>query len=108
MTKDSVDVFTAIANAERRHILQNLIQGKTPAMDLHSRLSPSALSQHLTVLKKARLVEETRQGRQRIYKVTPQPLMEAYQWLGQYEVLWRGLFGKLGKYLEETHGKKLR
>ncbi len=102
--QDLVTVYHAIAHPVRRRILQTLLAGEAPAMSLADGLSASALSQHLTVLKRAALVRERRRGRQRLYSIRPEPLFEPFAWLRQYEAFWQGKLGQLGDYLERTHG----
>lgn len=99
-------VFQAISHPVRRVILDSLKSADIPAMQLPGGLSPSALSQHLTVLKKARLVKEKRSGRQRIYSLNAKPLYQAFQWLADYESFWGQAFNKLDNFLRETHGKE--
>ena len=99
-----VTVYHAITHPMRRRILEALLAGEAPAMSLARGSSASALSQHLTVLKRAGLVRERRQGRQRLYSIRPEPLFEPFAWLSQYEMFWQGKLGQLGDYLEGTHG----
>lgn len=98
------NIYYAISHPERRRILEALMLADSPAMELSRRLSPSALSQHLTVLKKAKLVRERREGRQRIYSITPAPLLEPFDWLSQYQAMWNQKLNKLGEYLQRRHG----
>lgn len=100
------NVYYAISHPERRKILQSLRIKDSPAMDLPVTLSPSALSQHLTVLKQANLVSEHREGRQRIYSLNPEPLFEPFEWLAQYEMFWQVKFEQLNQYLEKHHGRQ--
>ena len=82
------------------------MEGDSPAMELSPKLSPSALSQHLRVLRGAGLVRETRAGRHRIYSLVPEPQEEAFRWLARYESFWKTKMGDLGAYLRETHEKE--
>lgn len=63
--------------------------------------SPSALSQHLAVLKAAGLVEQRKAGRQRIYRLQAQPLKEIADWVFSFEEFWDTKFAALGRFLEE-------
>ena len=64
-------------------------------------MSPSAMSQHLTVLAKAGLVEQRRAGRQRIYKLQAAPLKEIADWVFSFEEFWDAKLGALSRYLQE-------
>jgi DNA-binding transcriptional ArsR family regulator len=49
-------------------------------------ISRPAVSQHLAVLREARLVQEERQGRFRIYRLNPEPLRQFWDgWLVKYQ-----------------------
>ena len=106
MLERKANVFHAIAHPARRQILELLRDEDLPAMDIAVDLSPSALSQHLAVLKDAKLVVERREGRRRIYSLTPEPLFEPFSWLSQYEMFWKAKFNQLNSYLENTYGKR--
>lgn len=101
------DVFQAIAHPARRKILELLEKGEMPvselARDFHA--SAPALSQHLTVLKKSGLVEEHREGRQRVYRLTPGPLGEVSDWVMAHKAYWITKLAALGHYLRKKHAK---
>jgi len=98
------DVFSAIAAPARRAMLQMLAHRETPVMELAEsfNMTLSAVSQHLTVLRQAGLVTQRKDGRQRLYKLNPQPLQVVSEWLGFYEPFWNDKLGQLGSYLDET------
>ena len=77
------DVYHAVADPTRRAILDRLRRGGAPVTELAAgfRMSRPAVSKHLGVLRRARLVRERREGRQRIYQVTPAPLEAVAQWV---------------------------
>jgi DNA-binding transcriptional ArsR family regulator len=99
----TVDVFHAIADANRRALLDFLAQGELAVGTLveHSGLSYSAVSQHLAVLLDVGLVRRRQDGRQRFYRLDPQPLREVHDWTGHYEKFWRGKLKRLRRVLEE-------
>lgn len=100
------DAFQAIAHPARRKLLELLEKEELPvselARDFHA--TPPALSQHLTVLKKAGLVEERRAGRQRLYRLTPEPLKEVSDWVLSHKAYWVVKLGTLGQYLRKKYG----
>ncbi len=102
------DVFAAIAAPARREILVLLSKGALPVTTIAESfsMSLSAVSQHLTILKDAHLVEITRAGRQRIYRLTPNPLLDVVNWLGQYQQFWPNKLDRLGSYLEKNDERK--
>jgi DNA-binding transcriptional ArsR family regulator len=54
------------------------------------------------VLREARLVSEERAGRERLYKLEPQPLQSALGWLEGYRSFWQRGLEQLKRYLEDT------
>ena len=71
-----LDALTAAAEPNRRRILQLLGSEPRTATDIAAEftVTRSAISQHLLVLAEAGLVEATKVGRQRIYRVLPSGL----------------------------------
>ena len=71
-----LDPLTAAAEPNRRRILQLLGSEPRTVNDISAEftVTRSAISQHLLVLAEAGLVEATKVGRQRIYRVLPSGL----------------------------------
>ena len=86
-TAGSADVFTAIADPTRRAILDLLRQGEQPVKQIAKPfpMSLPAISQHLSVLCEAELVTQRREGRQRFYRLNPEPLKQVSDWVNHYE-----------------------
>ena len=89
VTQDS-SVFHAIADPTRRAILDRLREGGQAVNEIAGRFEVSrpAISKHLRVLHEANLVTETRQGRNRIYKLNAEPLRDLEKWLDRYRRFW--------------------
>ncbi len=98
------DVFRAIADPTRRAILDRLRAGSANAGDLAAdfRQSRPAISKHLRVLRQARLVSETRLGRERVYSIEAVPLQRVAGWLEGYRGFWQSSLARLKRNLEET------
>ncbi len=99
--------FTAIACPTRRQILDLLKDGERNVSSLTDALSISqpAVSQHLTALREAGLVEERREGRFRLYRLHAAPLAEVMAWVRAYERFWTERLAALDRVLEEDEGK---
>jgi DNA-binding transcriptional ArsR family regulator len=96
--------FTAVAHRTRRQILDLLLRRPLPAGELASRfrgVSRPAISKHLSVLRRARLVAVRRRGRERIYSLRPERLGAIGDWLRVYEKYWDRQLASLQSYLEE-------
>lgn len=99
------DVFHAIAHPARREILVALRRGEQSASALAKPfgMTFAAVSQHLKVLREAALVAERRDGRQRIYRLQPRPLVEVTTWIDEFRQFFEGRLDALGAYLDATH-----
>jgi DNA-binding transcriptional ArsR family regulator len=81
--KASSRIFTALADATRRQILQELKEGELPAGEIAARftLSAPAISRHLSILETAGLLTARREANRIYYRLEPEPLAEA---LGEF------------------------
>jgi DNA-binding transcriptional ArsR family regulator len=97
------DAFRAIADPTRRAILDRLRAGPANAGTLAAdfRSSRPAVSKHLRVLREARLVIDTKIGRERLYAVNPVPLQSVAGWLEGYRAFWQASLTRLKRNLEE-------
>ena len=94
--------FGALADPTRRRILAQLAKGDECVTDLarpHA-MSLAAVSKHLTVLKRAKLVRDRRHGRETHYSAQPKALAPMVDWLNFYGVFWREKFDRLEAVLE--------
>jgi DNA-binding transcriptional ArsR family regulator len=96
-------VFEALAEPNRRRILDLLAQRERPVNDLVSLLQVSqpAVSKHLRVLRDAGLVEVRADAQRRVYRVRPEPLRELDDWLAPYRAMWASRLDALESHLEE-------
>jgi DNA-binding transcriptional ArsR family regulator len=96
-------VFEALAEPNRRRILDFLAQRERPVNDLVSLLQVSqpAVSKHLRVLRDAGLVEVRADAQRRLYRVRPEPLRELDDWLAPYRAMWASRLDALESHLEE-------
>ena len=85
-----MDSFTALADPTRRQILEMLGHGRLAAGEIggNFRLSAPAISQHLKVLREARLVRVEVQGQRRIYSLDPEGLGEMDDWFQRVRQFW--------------------
>lgn len=98
-----MDTFTALAEPTRRLILERLMaNGKMSATDIYRgfKSSPPAISQHLKVLREAKLVRVEKRAQQRIYYVNPEPMKELERWIKQFAATKEQEFQRLDKLLE--------
>src|ERR1700723_4534277 len=103
MTANPNHVFRALADPTRRALFEELTrQGEQTvhALTRYAGVSQPAVSKHLTVLKRAKLVRHRRAGRETHYRVQPDALAPMVDWLDQYGVFWGDRFDKLEAVLE--------
>jgi DNA-binding transcriptional ArsR family regulator len=88
----NVTPIEAFSDPTRRQLLEQLRAGPRSVSDLVDTVtvSQSAVSQHLRVLRAARLVQVRRQGQQRIYSLDPAGLAELRSYL---ESFWEHVLG---------------
>jgi DNA-binding transcriptional ArsR family regulator len=98
----ATDVFHAVADPTRRLLLDRLKMGSAPVHVLAEGLPMSrpAVSKHLKVLRDAHLVRETKDGRERLYELNPQPLRDVASWIESYRTFWATNLGSLKAFLE--------
>lgn len=77
------EALKAIAEPRRRAILRLVADGELAAGEIAAAfdVSRTAVSQHLTVLKNAGLLDERRDGTRRLYRARPEGLAELRQFL---------------------------
>jgi len=80
------ETFKALSDPVRREILVMLKKGNMTAGDIgrHFDMTGATISYHLTQLKKADLVFETRQKNYIIYELNTSVFEEAILWLAQF------------------------
>jgi DNA-binding transcriptional ArsR family regulator len=81
-----IDAFAAIADPNRRHLLEELRRGPKSVNELAGGLSVSrpAVSQHLKVLLDTGLVKAQAQGTKRIYAISNGGFLKLNLWLDQF------------------------
>src|SRR5215472_1606327 len=100
--------FQALADPTRRAVLDLLRRGSQPAGQIASAfpVSRPAISKHLRLLRRAHLVREHREGRNRIYQLNPEPLRAVDTWIEQYRVFWASSLNKLKEFVEAEHARE--
>jgi DNA-binding transcriptional ArsR family regulator len=97
------DVFNAIAEADRRDILDTLITGEKAVGVIVKDLSMSQpqVSKHLRVLSEVGLVRCRADGRRRLYRLEPARLSPLREWLATYERAMNDRLDRVDDYLKQ-------
>jgi DNA-binding transcriptional ArsR family regulator len=101
------DVFNAIAEPQRREILDLLAQGEHSVNDIAKALGlkQPQVSKHLRVLRAVGLVSVREAGQQRFYQLNSGRLKPIHDWVKPFEHLWNERFDRLADYLNELQNK---
>lgn len=105
-----MDKFSALADPTRRLILEMLArEGQLSATEISDNFqaTPSAISQHLKVLREANLILMEKRAQQRLYQINPQAVDELEQWVKQLTRQWEERFVALDQLLEAEKKKIL-
>ena len=100
--------FQALADPTRRAVLDLLRRGALPAGQIAREfpVSRPAISKHLRLLRRARLVEERREGRHRLYRLNAEPLRGVDAWLNEYRNFWQSNLTRLKAFVETEDEKQ--
>ena len=101
--KNTLDaVFHSLADPTRRDMLRRLKPGQQTVGQLAGqyRLTFAAVSKHVQVLEKAKLVRKRKQGREQQVELSPSGLKQADTYLEQYRQMWEGRLERLETFLQ--------
>src|SRR5271157_262621 len=100
----SLSQFTwiALADPTRRSILERLSRGEARVTELARPYSMSlnAVSKHIRVLERARLIRRRRAGREHFLSFNPDPLTTATAWIEAQRSLWMSRLDALDALLQ--------
>ena len=102
--------FSSLADPSRRAILARLARGEAAVGELAEpfAISLPAVSRHLRVLERARLIERRVDAQWRVCRLRPQPLRAAADWLDEYRRFWEESLDRLAEVLEEPTPERSR
>lgn len=100
------NVFDALGDPTRRHIVESLSECEATATQLAADLpvTRQAVAKHLTALREAGLVESRRQGRETLYRVNAAPLDAAAAWIVRVGGEWDARLERLRALVEGRRG----
>jgi DNA-binding transcriptional ArsR family regulator len=105
------EVFHALSDANRRAMIDRLLDGPASVSDLAKPLSISlpAVVQHLHVLEGSGIVRSHKAGRVRTCEIDPVALSEAEEWISARRAGWEARLDRLGEFLaHQTDGPESR
>lgn len=95
--------FSALSDPTRRDVLSRVSRQELSIGEIAEDydLTFAAVSKHIKVLEKARLIVKRKRGKEQIVSAAPQALADAYEYLDEYKQLWETRLDALAIYLEE-------
>jgi DNA-binding transcriptional ArsR family regulator len=101
-------IFQALAHPVRRDILRRIAHGERTIVDLAAPfdISLEAVSKHVQVLERARLLKRKRVGRGFRCRFRPAPLRPAAKVIAQLTTLWNKQLDGLERFLAELETKE--
>jgi DNA-binding transcriptional ArsR family regulator len=104
--RDPTDaIFSALADATRRQVIRALSkEGPATATALAAALpvTRQAVTKHLNALAEAGLVTATRRGREKLYRISPQPLTSAVSWMADLGGRWDERLAALREHIASS------
>ena len=101
LTQDKI--FYSLADPGRRSILRMLSENEMTVNSIAEKfnISRPAVSKHLKILYNSNLVKQRQSGRERYYRLNPQPLNEIYKWLEYFDKFWDKKLNSLKNHIEK-------
>jgi DNA-binding transcriptional ArsR family regulator len=99
-----MDAFQALAEPRRRRVVEILAhRGMLSASQICDEfdVTPQAISQHLRVLREAKVLRMEKSAQRRLYSFNPQSMTQIQTWTTQMAGLWNRRLDRLGKALKE-------
>ncbi len=99
-------VFMALAHPARRRMLARLGRGEATVAELARPLDMSlpAVTKHLKVLERARLIRRSRKAQWRPSRLEQGPLKTASAWIESQRRTWEERLDRLERYLHRMEG----
>jgi DNA-binding transcriptional ArsR family regulator len=110
-TQADDELWSAIGDPSRRRVLDLLVShGEVSASWLAGRVpfSRQAVSKHLAVLERARLISRRKQGREVLYQVEANRLDQASRAMAELAAQWDLRLGAIKRLAEAAHADRKR
>lgn len=98
-------LFAALGDETRLFIVARLSAGESMSivrLAAGTGVTRQAVTKHLRVLSSAGLVRDRRAGRERVWALEPEPLLEAQRSLARISAQWDQALGRLKTFVEEN------
>jgi DNA-binding transcriptional ArsR family regulator len=99
-------LFAALGDPTRLSLLAKLSRGQAYSISqlAHgSHLTRQAITKHLRVLERAKIVRSVRSGRHALFELDPQPVHELRDYLDRISAQWDETLSRLKSFVEDAH-----
>jgi DNA-binding transcriptional ArsR family regulator len=98
------NTFGALSDPTRRDILRRVSDQELSVGEIARpyALTFAAVSKHLKILERAKLIVKRRRGKEQIVSLAPQAMADAADYLQWYRRFWESRLDSLEKYLDEN------
>ncbi len=99
-----MDAFHALAEPHRRKVVEILVhRGRLSASEICDEfdVTPQAISQHLRVLREARVLLMEKRAQRRLYSFNPKSMHQIEAWTAEMARLWGSRLDRLERSLKE-------
>ena len=96
-------VFAALGDETRLSLLARLCDGQRYSiaeLTEGTKLTRQAVTKHLRVLERVRIVHGTREGRESLFQFDPQPVIEMKEYLERVSKQWYSALARLKSFVE--------
>jgi DNA-binding transcriptional ArsR family regulator len=97
-------VFAALGDETRLTLVARLSDGRRASISQlteGSKLTRQAVTKHLRVLERARIVHGVRAGRESLFELDPKPMEDIKEYLNLISEQWDQALGRLRSYVED-------
>lgn len=98
-------LFASLGDPTRRDILDRVAHAELSVSEiaLPYDMSLAAVSKHLKILEKAKLIVKRRRGKEQLVSMNAQALADANKYIEQYKELWSRRLDALDEYLQSSN-----
>jgi len=97
--------FAALSDATRRDILARVSSDELAVSQIaqNYNLTFAAISKHLMVLERARLIIKRKRGKEQLVSLAPQAFADASEYLDWYKQFWEQRLDALDVYINQSN-----
>ncbi len=107
-------IFAALGDETRLALVARLSNGSPASISQltdtqpagGSRLTRQAITKHLRVLERARIVHGVRSGRESLFALDPNPIQDLKEYLETVSAQWDQALGRLKSFVEESETRQ--